>query len=381
MNIAILAAWRIENYNGDYYIPYVHYSYLEYVSSKYERVYLISPHFKSQSIQNQFKHIEFTNIEYCKISPFDSYVSAVTKFYEYYSAIKSVTDKVDSFYCRVPDPFSWMPCLLSSNRVVMHFVGDTIDATMRNSNWSIVKRLIMILFYIPEFILTLLSAKFSTVYTNGHHISSKLKKLGINATAVVSSTVKECDLKMPTRQLSRNRINLIYVGYLRYAKGLNTLLELLSKLEKESVDYSFNIVGDGEMYEEINHFVQINHLQKKVLLHGHIDDRVYLNNLLQESDLFFFPSLSEGSPRVIIEAIAQGVPVLSTPVGSVPKVFEEGIDIRLFDFNDSDSALDVIKDFVNDSSSFIDLRNKAFFKVKSNYTIETFLSKIFNNEA
>ena len=117
--------------------------------------------------------------------------------------------------------------------------------------------------------------------------------------------------------------------------------------------------------------------QNKVILHGHVDDKTKLLQMIRSSQLFFFPSLSEGSPRVVIEAMSQGIPVVSTPVGSLPTTFEDKKEIRFFDFNDYEMAYDIIKSFLSERSSFEKMRDEAYKKVKNNYTIEAFLGKIF----
>lgn len=186
----------------------------------------------------------------------------------------------------------------------------------------------MIAGYLPEYALTLLAAHHSKVYTNGEHLVQKLSKYGIKATAVISSTVSEISLVTPNAFKLHFQLRLIYIGYIRYAKGVNTLMELWIKLKLEYPDFKFEVIGNGEMFADVQKFVVDNNLINNVILHGHVDNRNKINQLLRASDLFVFPSLSEGSPRVVIEAMAQGTPVISTPVGSLPTTFVEGETIR-----------------------------------------------------
>ena len=259
----------------------------------------------------------------------------------------------------------------------MHFVGDTIDATKNNEKWSSLKKIVMIAGYLPEYALTLLAAHHSKVYTNGEHLVQKLSKYGIKATAVISSTVSEISLVTPNAFKLHFQLRLIYIGYIRYAKGVNTLMELWIKLKLEYPDFKFEVIGNGEMFADVQKFVVDNNLINNVILHGHVDNRNKINQLLRASDLFVFPSLSEGSPRVVIEAMAQGTPVISTPVGSLPTTFVEGETIRFFDYHDVDRAFKIIKEFVDNPEPFIFQRDKAYELVKNNYTIEAFLGKIF----
>ena len=228
------------------------------------------------------------------------------------------------------------------------------------------------------------SARKSTVYTNGSHLSEKLRKHGIKATSVVSSTITKEDLALePLRPLSNKPLTIIYVGYLRYAKGRDTLIEVVNRLEKRQFNYQFHIVGDGDMYSILQQLIDDLKLDDHIYLHGHIDNRDILLSLLRSSDLFFFPSLSEGSPRVVIEAMSQGCPVLSTPVGSLPGCFDENEEILFFPFKDAEIATSKILQVGENLEMLTQLRDCAYRKVSERFTMEGFIRTIttYNHEA
>lgn len=376
--ITLLTGWNLTRTGCKYYISGTHYTYLEFISTKYEKIYLLS---SVSTVLNErnFKEIIFSNIEVVELPYSGSFLKAQKSVIKYYKAIKSIVDKTDLFYCRVPDPFCWMPRLIFHKRTIMHFVGDTIDATKYNEKWSWIKKKIMIAGYYPDYLLTILAAKKSTVYTNGFHIANRLKRYSVDANPVVSSTISEkiFDDNLPDLNMQDSPIRIIYVGYIRFAKGMNCLMHLCEKMQDSGFDYIFDIVGNGEMFDELKNFVENNKLENKVILHGHVDDKAKLLQMIRSSHLFFFPSLSEGSPRVVIEAMSQGIPVVSTPVGSLPTTFEDKKDIRFFDFNDYNMAYGIIKSFLSERISFEKMRDEAYKKVKNNYTIEAFLGKIF----
>lgn len=376
--ITLLTGWNLTRSGSKYYISGTHYTYLEFISTKYEKIYLLSSVSRVLNERNS-KEIVFSNIEVVELPYSGSFLKAQKSVIKYYKTIKSIAGKTDLFYCRVPDPFCWMPRLIFHKRTVMHFVGDTIDATKYNEKWSWIKKKVMIAGYYPVYLLTILAAKKSTVYTNGFHIANRLKRYSINANPVVSSTISEkiFDDNLPDLNTQESPIRIIYVGYIRFAKGMNCLMHLCEKMQDSGFDYIFDIIGNGEMFDELKNFVKNNKLENKVILHGHVDDKTKLLQMIRSSQLFFFPSLSEGSPRVVIEAMSQGIPVVSTPVGSLPTTFEDKKEIRFFDFNDYEMAYDIIKSFLSERSSFEKMRDEAYKKVKNNYTIEAFLGKIF----
>lgn len=381
-SIAILASWSLTKVGSAVYIPTTHHIYLSYVTGIYDKVYLISPMTTAEKA-GKASLMDFKNVEIIPLPYAGSFVGAFRNWRSYKNALKGVVGKVDFVYSRVPDPFSWMPALLFQKKTVMHFVGDTIDATQHNEKWSCLKKKVMIAGYMPDYWLTLWAARRSRVFTNGTHLVEKLAKYGVKATPVVSSTVFEKELHNDFRPLPiiKGMVTVTYIGYVRSAKGMHCLMDFCKQLNDDDLKFQFHLIGDGEMLEDVKSFLNREGLTDNVILHGHIDNRVEMNSILRSSDIFFFPSLSEGSPRVVIEAMAQGTPVISTPVGSLPGTFRDGETIRFFDFNDANAAVGFIKEFIADATPFEQQRQAAYKMVAEQFTIEKFLSKVFVYEA
>lgn len=384
-SLGMLVSWNVKCVEKQYYTLNVHYSYLKYLSTKYRSIILITSVVDCKSaatIDQQYCINTFNNIDVVRLPPFTSSIKAVFNYFQFRKAILSVANQVDLFYCRVPDPFSWMPALMGRKPTIMHFVGDAIEATKYNENWSAIKKFIVTTGYRPEWWLTIIAARKSLVYCNGFHLVERLRKKGVRAQAVISSTVSLNDLPSNLVALPHNRgkVAILFLSYIRYAKGINCLMDTLSLLKKRGVKYHCNIIGDGEMMEELRSFVRKNELSEFVTIFGQINNRQRINELMHESDLFLFTSLSEGSPRVVIEAASQGLPVISTPVGSLPFSFKDGDSIRFFPFNDVNCACNIIEEYLNNPKDFLNQRDNAFTLVKEKYTLESFLSKVFTYE-
>lgn len=382
--LAILASWGVKNIHGSYYCPASHLLYLKQMTRLFKKVYLISSVEYRRQNASHLSPIELKDLTIIDLPYYTSMLQAQRHKTEFSKAIEQIAPKVDLFYCRVPDPFCWMPAQMTDKPVIMHFVGDTADATKHNIRFSWLKKQILLAGYSFEYRRILKSARKSTVYTNGSHLSEKLRKQGISATPVVSSTITKEDLALePLRLLSNKPLTIIYVGYLRYAKGIDTLIEVIKRLEKRHFDYQFHIVGDGDMYSTLQQLIDDLKLDDHIYLHGHIDNRDKLLSLLRASDLFFFPSLSEGSPRVVIEAMSQGCPVLSTPVGSLPGCFEENKEILFFPFKDAEIATSKIIEVGENLEMLTQLRDCAYRKVSERFTMEGFIQTIttYNHEA
>ncbi len=375
--LAILASWGVKCIHGSYHCPASHFLYLKQMARLFNQVYLISSvEYTDQNACN-LSPIQITNLTVIELPYYTSMLQARSYRKDFTKAIRQIAPMTDLFYCRVPDPFCWMPARLTDKPVIMHFVGDTADATKHNINFSWLKKQILLAGYSFEYRRILKSARKSTVYTNGTHLSAKLQKHGITATPVISSTITRNDLALePLRPMGHDPFTIIYVGYLRYAKGIDTLIKVIKRLEERHFNYQFHIVGDGDMYSTLHALVSELKAENHIHLHGHIDNRDKLLSLLRSSDLFFFPSLSEGSPRVVIEAMSQGCPVLSTPVGSLPGCFEADKDILFFPFKNATIATNKILEISEDLEMLTRLRDCAYQKVSEKFTMEEFIRTI-----
>ena len=102
-------------------------------------------------------------------------------------------------------------------------------------------------------------------------------------------------------------------------KGLKYLMETAEHFKNRD-DIVFFIAGDGPEREKLENLIKERGLQKKVFLLGQVPD-VY--KLLTAFDIFVLPSVKEGFPWALIEAMAAKLPVIATRVGAMPEIIED----------------------------------------------------------
>jgi len=100
-------------------------------------------------------------------------------------------------------------------------------------------------------------------------------------------------------------------------KGLEYLIEAASLLPKENCQ--FMIIGDGPERKKLEQKISKYQLENKVFLLGRIKEAY---KYLKAFDVFVLPSLKEGFPWAVLEAMAAELPIIATSVGAVPEIIE-----------------------------------------------------------
>ncbi|MFQ5706550.1 MAG: glycosyltransferase [bacterium] len=107
------------------------------------------------------------------------------------------------------------------------------------------------------------------------------------------------------------------VARLHPQKGHRYLIEAAGKIVEQLPETRFVLVGDGELRGELEALVQAKKLDKHFLFLGFRND---VKELMRTFDIFVLPSLYEGLPNVILEAMATGLPVVATAVDGSPEL-------------------------------------------------------------
>jgi len=105
------------------------------------------------------------------------------------------------------------------------------------------------------------------------------------------------------------------------AKGIGYLLRAMTDVVPLFPDISLLIAGDGPLQDELKRMSVDLGIEKCVLFTG---PRLDIPELLQMFDIYILPSVSEGLPMILLEAMAAGCPIIATEVGGVPMAVHHG---------------------------------------------------------
>ena len=149
-----------------------------------------------------------------------------------------------------------------------------------------------------------------------------------------------------TDKIPTDKTIVISTGRLEYVKGFVFAFLGIQQLVKEGIDVEYRIVGGGKEEEFLRFLIQRLGLENSVKLLGPLSpDKVGLE--LAAADIYLSSSLSEGISNAVLEAMAIGLPVVSTNVGGMPEVIEDGITGLLVEPYVPGQIEDAIKRFID----------------------------------
>ncbi len=134
-------------------------------------------------------------------------------------------------------------------------------------------------------------------------------------------------------------------------KGLGYLIKSASILLKHRKDVNFLLVGDGTTKDELKYLCHNLKIENNVVFAGERSD---IPEMLSLIDIFVLPSITEGLPLALLEAMACGKPVVATSVGGVPEIVKNGLNGILVQPKDPEALHGAMKELLNNA----DMREK-----------------------
>jgi glycosyltransferase involved in cell wall biosynthesis len=124
--------------------------------------------------------------------------------------------------------------------------------------------------------------------------------------------------------IAQDRPVLLFVGRVAHEKNIGFLLKVVERVRTEIADVLFVIAGEGPARESLAREVTALGLGANVMFIGYLDRHTELNSCYRCADIFIFSSRTETQGLVLLEAMAQGVPVVSTAELGTRDVLKEG---------------------------------------------------------
>jgi colanic acid/amylovoran biosynthesis glycosyltransferase len=171
-------------------------------------------------------------------------------------------------------------------------------------------------------------------------------------------------MRSPRRQSPQPK--LVSVGRLSSEKGQVVLLNACKLLMDRGVDVQLTLVGSGPLEGLILEEIARQGLGDRVRLTGELPPE-QVREELESADLFCLTSFAEGLPISIMEAMAMGVPVVSTAISGIPELVVNGETGRTVPPGNVEALADAIAEMLGDSKKRGDIVSAARRRVESQH--------------
>ena len=204
-------------------------------------------------------------------------------------------------------------------------------------------------------------------------------------TPVDDNLLNDFSIEERIKQIDSNqKIQLLFLARIEKGKGIIETIDAVKILSEKYPDLHLVVAGDGSFMNEARNYA-IRSLKGKVSFWGYVKGeekkRVFVN-----SDIYVFPSYSEGMPTSVLEAMAFGLPVITRPVGGLKDFFVDGQHGFITEAKDPKVIASLIEKIIIDkelwkkmSVSAHEYAKEKFLASKTVQRLENIYLKIFNN--
>lgn len=168
---------------------------------------------------------------------------------------------------------------------------------------------------------------------------------------------------------------LLCVGRLTPAKGQRVLLQAMQRLGELGLRPRLLLAGAGEDEAQLRNMVLALKLSDQVQFLGALNSEA-VRSLYLDADIFVLPSFAEGIPVVLMEAMASGLPCISSQITGIPELIEHGQSGLLVSAGDATGLCMAIKALIDNPQYAQELARKAKMQVVQTYNLERNLDQL-----
>ena len=211
-------------------------------------------------------------------------------------------------------------------------------------------------FLVEESKISFAISKFSIKYINDNYIDIDENRLILSRLGTFIPKIYPNFEKMGKLQ---GMLVLGFLGTFVHEKNIFAVLKSMKDLVASGVWVKFFLAGYGPLEKSIKKFIVQHNLSEPIVLSGHIygkEKEQFFKNI----DVLILPSISEGLPVVLMEALSYGCPIISTNISGIPEICKNGYNGFLIPPDDVTALTDaILKFYYMDSEKFNQFRRNA----------------------
>jgi colanic acid/amylovoran biosynthesis glycosyltransferase len=225
-------------------------------------------------------------------------------------------------------------------------------------------------------------SEFNVQFLRERYGQEAVKRLHIVRCGIEKDQVNKI-IRKKKAELKKEKISILSIGRMVEKKGFDVLIDALDLLNHRGYDFECHIIGGGELKEELIQQVKDKGLSQRVDFFGaKSSDEIQAE--FANADIFILPCKMtsngdmDGIPVVLMEAIANTVPVISTRLSGIPELVINGKTGLLAEPNNPSSLVDQMELLITKSELREKLTNQALKHLINEFLLEENVTKLAN---
>ena len=272
--------------------------------------------------------------------------------------LRSWVDQCDVIHLRIPSPaaiFAYRLARASHKPIFLLVVGD-YQALLPHLGYSGIKKMLFATYVAFEEWAVRFMTNRSLTFANGRALREKHQAHGAVVHETRTTTLSLGDIATRSDTCAQPRIRILTVSRIDPRKGLRMLPSMIAALAGEGIDVTIEIVGPpiGLIGESERDAIAADAARLRVGDRVNLPGSVELDRLMpmyRQFDLFVLPTRpGEGIPRVLMEAMAAGLPVVTTDVAGISSLITDGDNGRLVPDGSINALVDAVRSLITTPS-------------------------------
>lgn len=305
--------------------------------------------------------LNFPESDVTALPPLSTTLSSQKYYFKTRQILRRFANESEVLFVRLP--FQLPGCLLNLKKPkLLQVISNPYQVINVSSDYPGIMKFVAIGFakHMQKTMMRLVHEPDTRTVTNGSEMWDILKCK--NGRVVISSCLYSHEMKPRTDFNLSHPPKLLFVGYVRPEKGIETLLDAFTILRRKR-ELKLTIAGGSDRLTGATTLalesIRKNPFDEDIKMTGMLDYGEPLFDLYRTHDVYVLSSLSEGTPRTIVEARCFGCPVVATKVGGVPYSIQEGKDGLLVESNNPQKMAAAIEKLLDDETLRLRLIKKG----------------------
>ncbi|MGH9420415.1 MAG: glycosyltransferase, partial [Thermoanaerobaculia bacterium] len=175
-------------------------------------------------------------------------------------------------------------------------------------------------------------------------------------------------IRSRSRRSIQRPLRIVAAGRLVWVKGFDYLLAALARLHERGVEFQATIFGEGELRSSLRFSIEDLGLRDYVTLAGAVSAEAVLD-ALHSADVFVLSSLEEGISNAVLEAMACGVPIVTTDAGGMSEAVTNGVEGFVVPIRDINALADRIEQLAGDHELRHEMGAAARTRAESDFSL------------